>query len=323
MLWRPYRNTMRLKIYAYATEYFMQTYSKGLQNDCEKFGYNLKLETVPAGSFSTLNHSIHIKMLDVVKNAPDDERILFLDPECRIHKPIPEDWLNDARPIVCYKILDGKNDIEKYTYGQYLPNPILMQPIFLTNQDWKWIKWWFDVSLAGSDPANRQFVPHELFLELALKYNKIDAVKKLCIYNRNYTKGPHEVVKGSWTTSDTVITHPALQGVMDPQIKHANVERKESLVLDRRELHNHFQDFDMVKLIDDLMLKEKLVGWPKQAKFVDGWYHIDSWQFNPKTGKVKHNDYPLTKYHYHVKTKLTRGIKTPVTSSFSHDTSLV
>ena len=143
----------KVKIFVYGTDYFIDTYSKGLISDCEKFGYDLTVEKVPAGSFSHLNHYIHQKMLDVVKNA-GDERILFLDPECRIHKPIPQEWIDDPRPIVCYKISDGKHERERYTYGLTLPAPIQMQPIFLTAKDIDWIQWWYDVSIAASDPEN-------------------------------------------------------------------------------------------------------------------------------------------------------------------------
>lgn len=310
---------MQLKVYAYATQYFMDTYSKGLVADCEKYGYDLHLEVVPYGSFSHLNHYIHIKMIDVVKNAGPEDRILFLDPECRIHKPIPQEWIDDPRPVVVYKISEGKHDRERYTYGLEMPAPIQMQPIFLSAKDITWWQWWFDVSLAASDPDNEQFVPHELFLELAIKYNKIECREELCIYNREYTKNKHLVVKGSWTTEDTIITHPAIHGVLDPKVKHFNQERKDSLILYRRELHNHFQDYEMIQKIDRLMFQEKDTGWPEGCTFNDGWYHAHSWSFNPKTGKVKHDDFELEKYHYQIETKLSKNINTPVTRNYALD----
>ena len=204
-----------------------------------------------------------------------------------------------------------------------LPAPIQMQPIFLRAKDIKWIQWWYDVSMAASDPDNNLYVPHEMFLELALKYNKIERREELCIYNREYTKDKHLIVKGSWTTEDTIITHPAIHGVLDPNVKHANAERKQSSILNRRELHNHFQDFELVKLIDQLMLQEKDIAWPPQCIKVDGWYEAHNWLFNPKEGLVKHKHFPLEKYHYHIRTKLKRGINTPVTRKFSHETNLV
>ena len=107
-------------------------------------------------------------MVEVVNNAGPTDRILFLDPECRIVKPIPQDWIDDTRPILCYKIAHGKHDINRYEYGHTLPGPIQMQPIFLTAQDSTWIQWWYDASMAASDPERDMYVPHELFLELAL-----------------------------------------------------------------------------------------------------------------------------------------------------------
>ena len=84
-----------LKVFAYGTDYFVDTYAKGLIQDCKKFNYELTLEKVSEGSFSVINHAIHQKMLQVVKEAGNQDRILFLDPECRIIKPIPQHWIED------------------------------------------------------------------------------------------------------------------------------------------------------------------------------------------------------------------------------------
>ena len=307
---------MQLKIFAYATEYFMETYSKGLSDDCAKYGYDLHLEVVPYGSFSHLNHYIHIKMIEVVRNAGPEDRILFLDPECRIHKPIPQEWIDDPRPIVFYKINHGKHQREQYQYGHTLHGPIQMQPVFLTAKDITWWQWWFDASLAGSDPERNVYVPHELFLELALNFNKIDRREEHCIYNRAYDKHKHLVVKGSWVTEDTIITHPAIHGYFDMNVKHANDER-DNLILEKRELHNHFQDFDLIQQIDILMLKEKDTGWPQQCTKKGDWFSVDEWQFNPKQGLLKRNEYDLEKYHYHLQTKLDKGLLTPVVKAYN------
>ena len=306
-----------LKVYVYGTEYFLKTYSQELIDDCKKFGYDLTVEQVDTGSFSTLNHYIHQRMIDVVRNASSEDRILFLDPECRIHKPIPQDWIDDTRPIVCYKINYGKHDTERYTYGHTLPGPIQMQPIFLSAKDIDWVQWWFDASLAASDPENNQYTPHELFLELALKFNKIDMRKELCIYNRAYTKNKHLVVKGSWVTEDTIITHPDVHGMLDPNTKHAVTSRKVQKYLEQRTLHNHFQDYEMIQVIDELMFKEKDKDWPDECKYNNGWYEVHSWFFNPKQGLLKHKDFELTKYHHSILAKVQKGIKTPVTKAYN------
>ena len=191
-----------------------------------------------------------------------------------------------------------------------------MQPVFLTAKDIDWWQWWFDVSLAQSDVKNNVFVPHELFLELALNYNNIDRREELCIYNRAYTKGKHLVVKGSWTTEDTIITHPAIHGYFDMKVKHASDER-DNAILEKRELHNHFQDFELIQKIDNLMLKEKDTDWPDQCEKKGDWFEVDQWQFNPKLGLLKRKEFVVEKYHYHLQTKLNRGLKTPVVKAYN------
>lgn len=307
-----------LKIYIYGTQYFIDTYAVGLQADCNKFGYDLTTEIVPdADNFSHINHYIHRKMVEVVNNAGPTDRILFLDPECRIVKPIPQDWIDDTRPILCYKIAHGKHDINRYEYGHTLPGPIQMQPIFLTAQDSTWIQWWYDASMAASDPERDMYVPHELFLELALKFNKIDIHTEYCVYNREW-KQPHKVVKGSFVTEDTIITHPDIHALMDPNVKHSVQKLKESPFMMERKLHNHFNDYGTIKLIDELMFKEQhdITKWPEGTVIEGNWYCIDNWQFDPRTGRLKHKDYNTIKYHISIDQKTRQDINTPAVKSF-------
>ena len=309
----------QLKIYTFGTKYFIDTYSQGLREDCKAHDYDLTVEVIPdAENFSHINHHIHLRMVEVVRNASSNDRILFLDPECRIVKPIPQDWMDDARPLVCYKIQHGKQDIERYTYGHTLPGPIQMQPIFLSASDITWIQWWYDASMAASDPANSQYTPHELFLELALKFNKIDMHKEHCVYNREFT-GKHCVVKGSWTTDDTIIKHPDIHAMLDPNVKNAVPEIKNSKFLPERKLHNHFTDLDTVKQIDALMFKEvhDITKWPEGTVAEGEWYVIDDWMFDPKLGRLGHKDFESTKYHFSLEQKIERGINTPAVKNFT------
>lgn len=305
----------RLKIFAFGTKYFMDTYSHGLRDDCDRLGYDMETSVVKDGSFSTLNHEIQNLMLSAVKE--NNDRICFMDPECRIVKPIPQEWIDSSHPVVFYKINDGEQTESRYHYGQTLVCPIIMQPIFLGPEDLPWLNWWMECSLAGSDIEGEQYVPHELFLEIALRFNKIKIEKNFITYNRDYT-GKHLVVKGSWKTDDTIIQHPAIQGVLDARVKHANERRKRDPVLHRRELHNHFQDTEILKRIDQLMYEETndISQWPDNVRLVDGWFVIEDWKFDPTTGLVKHKNFDTIKYHHSLQHKIEHGIKTPVLKKF-------
>lgn len=308
----------QLKIYVWGTKYFIDTYAGGLQSDCDKYGYALTIGVVPdADNFSHINHHIHRAMVDTVNNAEPGDRILFLDPECRIVKPIPEDWIQDTRPIVCYKIAEHKLDINRYEYGHTLPGPIQMQPIFLTAQDSGWIQWWYDASMAASDPERAVYVPHELFLELALKFNNIDIHMEHCVYNREWPQ-PQRVVKGSFVTADTIITHPDIHALLDPHVKHSVQDIKNSPFMPTRKLHNHFNDLATIKQIDELMLKEQhdITKWPEGTTQQDNWYCIDDWQFDPRTGRLKHKGYDAVRYHMSIDQKHNKGINTPAVKLF-------
>lgn len=308
----------QLKIYIYGTQYFMDTHAGGLRSDCDRHGYELMTGVVPdADNFSHINHHIHRKMVEVVRDAGPTDRILFLDPECRIVRPIPEEWIQDARPILCYKIEQDKLDINRYEYGHTLPGPIQMQPIFLTAKDSEWIQWWYDASMAASDPDRHVYVPHELFLELALKFNHIDIHTEYCVYNRAWQQ-PQRVVKGSFVTADTIITHPDIHALLDPNVKHATQHIKDSPFMPPRKLHNHFNDLATIKQIDELMFKEQqdITKWPEGTVVEGEWYCIDSWQFDPRTGRLKHKDYDMIKHHISIDQKTNQNINTPAVRSF-------
>ena len=108
--------------------------------------------------------------------------------------------------------------------------------------------------------------------------------------------------------------------MLDPNTKHAIDQRKSSRVLEERTLHNHFQDYELVKRIDELMFKEKDQDWPSVCINRDGWYESHAWSFNPKQGLVKHRDFPTIKYHHSIIRKQSAGLKTPVTKLYAEET---
>jgi hypothetical protein len=309
-----------LKVHIHGTQYFIDTYSSELRSDCARWGYELITGIVPdSETFSHINNHIHREMVEVVHHASDSDRILFLDPECRIVKPIPLDWINDKRPILCYKIEEGKHEINRYEYGHTLPGPIQMQPIFLSARDRTWIQWWYDVSMAASDVERNVYAPHEMFLELAVKFNKVEVHTEYCVYNRDW-QHPHKVVKGSFQTADTIITHPDIHAMMDPKIKHGDMAFKHSPFLTLRKLHNHFNDHDVIKKIDELMFKEvhDITKWPPNTTMANEWYVVEDWFFDPRTGRLKHKNFPTIKYHVSLADKIRRDIKTPAVKKFQN-----
>jgi len=310
-----------LKIVAYGTKNFVETYSQGLKDDCKKFNYEYDIITIPDfKSISEINFYIQSQMIDYVSKT-EAKRICFMDPECRILKRFPKEWTEPGVPWCAYKIQHGDQEVLNYEYGYTLPNRILMQPFFCGKEDLEWMQWWLKVSTDVSNIKDKVYVPNELFLELALTFNNIKFKHGIITYNREY-KGPHIIVKGLWKTNDTVVQHPSIQAVLDNSILPANTEKRNDNMLHLRDLHNHFQDFDTIKIIDSLMLKEKsnIEDWPKGTEHIrintENWFKVENWYFNVKTGQVKHQNYTITKYHPSLQYKLNQGINTPVTKLY-------
>ena len=103
-----------------------------------------------------------------------------MDPECRIIKPIPEEWINADKPIVFFKVRykDGTSD-PKFVYknkngnGERLPCRIIGQPMFVSKQDIAWLKMILNLAKAASDIDNAEYTRNELFIETALNLSLI------------------------------------------------------------------------------------------------------------------------------------------------------
>ena len=305
-----------LKIVAYGTKNFVGTYSQGLKNDCKTFNYECDIITIPDfKSISEINFYIQSQMIDYISKT-EAKRVCFMDPECRILKRFPKEWTDPGVPWCTYKIQHGDQEVLNYEYGYTLPNRIMMQPFFCGKEDLEWMQWWLKVSTDISNIKDKVYVPNELFLELALTFNNIKFKHGIITYNREY-KGPHIIVKGLWKTNDTVVQHPSIQAVLDTSVLPANPEKRNDNMLHIRDLHNHFQDFNTIKIIDNLMLKEKtdIKDWPTKTLPVRintiNWFRCDEWLFRPSTGEVKNVNYSLIKYHPSINIKLKQNIMTP------------
>ena len=162
--------------------------------------------------------------------------------------------------------------------------------------------------------SETEFAPNESFLELALDYFNITYHDQYIVFDRSWI-GKHKCVKGNYSTEHTCILHPNLHSILDPTIKRPKGLQFSSSILPKNYLHNHFGDYKTVKLVDEVMFKEKtdIKMWPNGTKELtnNGWFAIDDWYFNPRNGQVKHKDYPTVKYHHSIAKKLELGIKTP------------
>ncbi len=296
----------KLTVLTFGTEDFLEKYLDPLKQDCERHGYDLRAGTIPTQAhISNINHAILGKIVEYMDTALG--RVLILDPECRIVRPIPDSWINETKPIVFQK----SHYIGKaYEYDKELPCTFIGQPMFCSANDLGWMKWWYK-AVTQMRHAGR-YPPNETMLVLALKYNEVDTITKTIAYQRDY-EGTYESVKGNWISDDVVIQHPCIHSALDSDVLAASQQTRDSKFLNKRDLHNHFQDYDKVKTIDKLMLKEitDVQTWPKGTLVKQDWYEIEQWLFQPSTGKIRHSQYNSVKYHHTMKEKIDLGIKSP------------
>ena len=305
----------KLRILTLGTENYLRTYSPSLQKDCEQQGYEFeKIVIEDQKDISNINHRILQAMVEYISNN-DFERLCFMDPECRIVRPIPAEWIENDAPVVFFKVRnqDGTPD-PKFVYknkhgnGERLPCRIIGQPMFISGHDVQWFTMTLDLSKAASDRENQQFTRNEMFIETALEYHNIKYDRQHIIYNR-HTSVPHLVVKGTWQTADTVIKHPDIYGLFDTDIMAGNPVFGENNILDAHLLERHTADIGTLDKLNHHM-------WLEAS---DQWEDFDEWTVHAKSGRIKLKGFNGVKYHHSIRIKQERAIMTPLIKAFKNN----
>ena len=240
------------------------------------------------------------------------DRICLMDPECRILKPIPDEWLNTEHPVIFRKVRTAEGTPEpKFTYwtsgaiGNQLPCRIICQPMILSKADIKWIKLAHDLSVAASDIPNGEYVRNELFLETALVYHKIKTIDEYCVYNRQ-ANIPHKAVKGTWTTKDTIIQHPELHSLFDTDLVSSHGKDWQINILGKDKVETNVLDINTAEKIHEAMWKER----------TSEWLTFEQWHVQPSTGLMKYGNFKGMVYHHSLGDKINRGLNTPAVKGF-------
>jgi len=302
----------KLKIIAFGTADFLAKYSDGLKNDCAKFGYDCVITTIPKEeAIGRINQHVFDGIIEHLETQEYD-RICLMDPECRILKPIPDEWLNTEHPVIFRKVRTAEGTPEpKFTYwtpgaiGNQLPCRIICQPMILSKADIKWIKLAHDLSVAASDIPNGEYVRNELFLETALEYHKIKTIDEYCVYNRQ-ANIPHKAVKGTWTTKDTIIQHPELHSLFDTDLVSSHGKDWQINILTKDKVETNVLDINTAEKIHEAMWKER----------TSEWLTFEQWHVQPSTGLMKYGDFKGMVYHHSLGDKINRGLNTPAVKKY-------
>ena len=304
----------KLTILAFGTADFLAKYSKGLEQDCAKFGYDCLIHTIPdEKNIGQINHHVFNGIVNYLETQEYD-RVCLMDPECRIVKPFPDEWLDTDLPVVFRKVKTQAGTPEpKFSYwangstGNQLPCRIIFQPMILSKKDVTWIRLAHDLSVAASDLPNGEHVRNEMFLEIAIEHTKTKTINENCVYNRK-ANTTHTAVKGTWMTKDTVIQHPELHSLFDREVVSARGSAwQTSKVLSEVALECNVIDMDTVENINKAMWGEK----------TSEWLTFEQWHVQPSTGLMKFGTFKGEVYHHSIFSKIKRGIITPAVKKFN------
>lgn len=173
--------------------------AEGLRNDCERLGYPYAMYSRTKRFRSAVEASLHHP--DIALRAVEEHgRILFLDAECRILRPIPADW---QAPLISIRSPKRPFYIE-YNSGTML----------LDRNCRPWLEAWsrvvarWQLSQLGDDeyihwPGD---ICDEIALHAALAVCEVHPQTVELEYVDRSSMAP--ISRGYWSTEGTVIQHP-------------------------------------------------------------------------------------------------------------------
>ncbi|MDG2220075.1 MAG: hypothetical protein P8L85_01760 [Rubripirellula sp.] len=177
-------------VISYYTPKF-ECFAKGLEQDCERFGYRLHCEGVER-EFDNLIQAFDFKITFIRNMLKRYPQVLWLDIECRIVKPIPPCWTSPL--ISVYET--GKS--QGFSSGVLMLDDTKLDFIDL------WMKY------AAKYPQ----YPDDFVLDFLARSISIDFdTIPLEFYDRQTS---HLIARGLWENENTVVQHPTINRWPDP-----------------------------------------------------------------------------------------------------------
>lgn len=231
--------------------------------------------------------ALWLKLVDLTVDAIKKYgKVLRLDAEVRIHKPLPNDWLTNEN------VLFQSLPITKYPFYIAINTGQMILSESSLNF-WHILK---ECMLSMIPPDNDTSLPHSgdgHFIEdewpscMAIRLSKIKFKQEYLCYDRRLNANC-AANRGLWVESNTILTHP---GIHNWEMIGAGQYWKFE-ELNHQIFINHFaptKPIKEVEFIAKLMLDRNSNEniWNKIAiKLDDNLYKIENWIFNPKKGLV-------------------------------------
>lgn len=162
-----------------------------LKSDCERLGYAHHIEQINSG-FDDLISIFDFKVKWIRECVEKLGRVLWLDVECRLIRPVPQDWVFPF--VSCY----GADRVARYPSSGVLG--VGRESLDLLT------KW---------EELSRRFTCPDDFVLEALMIQKKGCLQRIPIEFTS-RKIPRTIVRGQWDNNATVIQHPTTNRWIDP-----------------------------------------------------------------------------------------------------------
>lgn len=253
----------------------MLPYAEEQRENVKSFGLEHTIIRIP--DVESYTPELWVHMFDLTVDAIYEYgKILRLDAEIRLHKPLPEEWI--------------KNDNVFFR-----PYPITKKPYFIINggqiilgkSSLEFCRMLKECMLAmvppGSSLSDTDFhFDDEYPATFAARLSQVEYVQEHLKMDRSFPM-KCSVNRGTWLEDSTIMTHPSLHNWTYSNSGMYPLDN----VVPQSVIINHFDgELDVALLVVKLMMDQKSGSiWNKLAEPVrDGWYYVGGWFFNPETG---------------------------------------
>ena len=246
--------TDRFTVVSYCTPAFRH-FALGLEGDCRRFGYPFHLHEVDR-EFERLIQAFDYKIEFLQKAVEQFGDILWLDVECRLTRPIPEQW----KPPLVSVYRAGK----KWCHS----TGVLMLGI----KDFPILELWHKY-------AKRYDVPDDFVLDFLHQKSLFSLNQVEVEFLGREAAAP--VVRGQWNNQHTIIQHPTVNRWVDP-LKYGNafsgrgnLNQSEQAAVSKKRKKIYYRNFG-----GEYARVEQWMCSDRMDEILDS-----GWVFHPKTGR--------------------------------------
>lgn len=249
--------------------------------------FGLKHEIISIPEVKEYDTALWLHLVDLTIDAINKHgKIMRLDAEVRIHKPLPQNWLdNDNVFFQSYPLVKKPYFIALNT-GQ----------IILGKSGLEFCRTLKECMLALIPPDGNTYlegrgehIEDEVPSAIAIRLSRVNYVQEYLKMDRMNDK-PCAANRGTWVEDSTILTHPSIHNWEYAGSGLQPVDQVTNMTV----VLNHFSgDARLAMLIINLMMERNdgLI-WKKLAEDMgNGWFRAGGWYFEPRSGMCAPEQY--------------------------------